>query len=267
MTELPFVVRPVACLHDNYAYLVSVEGSDEAFVVDPSESEPIEAALAAAGRTLTAIVLTHHHPDHVAGAPALAARRPGLPVYGFSGDTSRIDGLTHGLHDGDVFSLLGLSLHVLHVPGHTLGAVAYLVSLPDHSPAALFTGDTLFIAGCGRMFEGTKELMRRSLVEVLGSLPETTQVFCGHEYTEANLRFAAAVEPHNRSITAAIEKAAERRAKGIPTVPSTLAEQRMINPFLRDDVAAVRAFVGLSETATPADVFGALRSAKDSFRG
>jgi hydroxyacylglutathione hydrolase len=267
MKTLPFLVRPVACLHDNYAYLVSVDGSDETVVVDPSEAAPVEAALAATGAKLTAIVVTHHHPDHVAGVPALVAKRPGLPVYGFAGDTSRIEGLSHGLHDGEVFAVLGLSWRVLHVPGHTLGAIAYLVKQGDQSPAALFTGDTLFVAGCGRMFEGTREMMRRSLVEVLAALPEDTQVFCGHEYTEANLRFAATVEPKNASIQAAIQAAAARRAQGLPTVPSTLAEQRMTNPFLRDDVGAVRAFVGVSETAPPAEVFGALRAAKDTFRG
>lgn len=235
-------------------------------MVDPSEPGPVEAALAACGRELAAIVVTHHHPDHVAGVPALAASRPGLPVYGFSKDASRIEGLTHGLHDGDVFVELGLSFRVLHVPGHTLGAIAYFVKQGDQSPAALFTGDTLFLSGCGRMFEGTPSMMRRSLVEVLAALPGDTEVFCGHEYTESNLRFAAAVEPASAAIAQAREKAAQRRAEGRPTVPSTLAEQRSINPFLRDDVATVRAFVGLGAEATPADVFGALRAAKDVFR-
>jgi hydroxyacylglutathione hydrolase len=263
MTSLS--VTPVACLTDNYAYLIVGDDPTLALVVDPSEAAPVEAALASGGLLLAGILLTHHHFDHIGGVGELAAARPGLPVYGFSKDAARLPGLTHGLRDGDELSLLGLRITALHVPGHTTGALAYSVSSLDGT-AAVFTGDTLFAAGCGRMFEGTKEGMRRSLVEVLGALPDDTAVYCGHEYTEANLRFAATVEPDNADVLAAQATARAQRSRGAPTVPSSIAHERRTNPFLRDHVPAVRAFVDAGPEAAPADVFGALRRAKDVFR-
>lgn len=259
-------VVPVPCFVDNYAYLIIGRGAPGlALVVDPSETAPVEAALAARGLTLSAILATHHHPDHVMGVPGLVATRPGLPVYGFASDARRIEGLTHGLHDGDVFALLGFEITTLHVPGHTLGAVAYVVRGSHGETPVVFTGDTLFIGGCGRMFEGTPEVMQRSLCAVLAALPPETEVYCGHEYSAANLRFAAAVEPGNAAVQVAAARTDTLRAEGKPTVPSTIGLERAINPFLRDGERAVRAYAKLGPDASPADVFAAIRTAKNGF--
>ena len=258
-------VSPVPCLSDNYAYLVRGDAPEQVLLIDPCEAAPIEAALRTAGLSLSAILVTHHHPDHIGGLRALAEARPGLPVLGFEGDAHRIEGLTRTLRDGEEFQLLGLSITALHAPGHTLGALSFYVR-DGSAPAALFTGDTLFVGGCGRLFEGTAEIMRRSLVEVLGGLPDDTRVYCGHEYTEDNLRFAAFVEPNNDAVVSAAARARELRGRGAPTVPSTLADERQTNPFLRDHMPAVRAFAGLPPEAPAHQVFAAIRQAKNTFR-
>jgi hydroxyacylglutathione hydrolase len=229
-------VVPVPCLSDNYAYLLIADG--EAAVVDPSEAVPVQAAAAREGVRLRAILNTHHHWDHVGGNEGLLQDQPDLPVYGHESDLARgrIPGQTVGLPDGAERTVLGRRVQALHIPGHTLGAVAYF--FPDEG--VVFTGDTLFGAGCGRLFEGTPEMMFASLQRLCG-LPEATQVYCGHEYTERNLAFAAAVEPQSAAI-AAISARQTRvralRAQGLPSVPSTLAEERETNPFLRAPDAA-----------------------------
>lgn len=258
-------VIPVPCLADNYAYLIVAGGG--ALVVDPSEEAPVTAALAAAGLRPLALLCTHHHYDHVGGVEELLARTPGLPVLGHESDAQkgRIPRQSEALRDGEERELGGLRLRALHVPGHTLGALAY--HFPDGE--AVFTGDTLFGAGCGRLFEGTPELMEASLAR-LGALPPATRVFFGHEYTAKNLDFAAAVEPGSAAVAARQEACGAARAAGRPTTPSTIAEERESNPFLRSAEPAVRARAQALEPSLPAEagpaaVLGAIRRWKDRF--
>src|SRR5215470_15576885 len=186
-------VVPVPCLKDNYAYLV-IDGA-RAAVVDPGEAPPIEAALAREGVQLAAIWATHHHYDHVDGVPALVAAHPGIEVIAGATDAEKVKHVTRVVTEGDVVELGAVRAKIIHNPGHTLGAVSFYIE----DPGVVFTGDTLFAAGCGRVFEGTPPMMRQSL-EKLGALPPATRVYFGHEYTAANLKFAAAVEPDNAQI-------------------------------------------------------------------
>ena len=250
-------VIPVPCLSDNYAYLVAADGAREAVVVDPSEAEPVIEALTREGLTLIAILNTHHHYDHVGGNEGLLDRFGALPVYAHASDKGRVPRQTELVEEGRSFSVAGLTFRPLHVPGHTLGAVAYCVE------DAVFTGDTLFVAGCGRLFEGTPEQMHTSLSGKLGKLPPETRVYCGHEYTASNLRFAASVEPESAAIKEKLAAATTKRDRGEPTVPSTIGDELAVNPFLRVGEPAVRArFGGDGEVS----VFAAVRQAKDSFR-
>jgi len=249
-------VLPVPCLSDNYAYLVHADGAKEAFVVDPSEAGPVIEAVEREGLRLVAVVNTHHHLDHVGGNEGLHARYGALPVYAHASDAGRVPGQTELVEEGRPLRVAGLELRPLHVPGHTTGAVAYVVE------DAVFTGDTLFIAGCGRLFEGTPQMMVSSLAK-LAALPPETRVLCGHEYTVSNLRFARTVEPENEAISRRLEAAQAARERGEPTVGSTIAEELATNPFLRcAEPAVVERFPGSS----PPEVFGAVRRAKDAFR-
>jgi hydroxyacylglutathione hydrolase len=220
-------VSIVPCLKDNYAYLVRPEGSKLCAVVDACEPEPIERALDELGLRLAAILATHHHADHVGGNDALVRRFPGIDVFGSAHDRGRIPAQNRFVDDGDEIEVLGLVFRCLLIPGHTLGAVAYF------GHGAVFTGDTMFAAGCGRLFEGTPAMMYESLNHKLGALPDDTRVYFGHEYTAQNLRFAAAVEPENTHVTEKIERVAAVRARGESTAPSTIAEERLTNPFMR----------------------------------
>jgi len=252
-------VLPIACLSDNYAYLVIAEGRQEAVLVDAPEAEPILATLEREGLTLAAILATHHHGDHVGANDALVAKCGSLPVVGSQSDFDqrRIPAQTQGVSDGSTFDVAGLSFHCIHVPGHTLGAIAYVVE------DAVFTGDTMFVAGCGRLFEGTPEMMVVSLCDKIARLPQNTRVYCGHEYTVSNLRFAAAAEPENENVKHKLDVAREKRSRGEPTVPSTIEDELATNPFLRVDQPTIKAhFQGENR----ADVLGKLRAAKDVFR-
>jgi hydroxyacylglutathione hydrolase len=252
-------VTIVPCLTDNYAYVLLAPGSKRAVVVDPGESEPVERALRELGVTLGAILATHHHVDHVGGNSALAQRFPGTKVFGYVSDRGRIPAQTDFVEDGGSVNVEGLSFRALHIPGHTLGAVAYV------GEGAVFTGDTLFAAGCGRLFEGTPAQMYESLNVTLAALPEATLVYCGHEYTASNLRFAAHMEPDNAAVAA--KAARVQRARGEATVPSTLAEEKATNPFMRVDSPAIieRVSSSLSGDRSPAAILGAVRAAKDKF--
>jgi hydroxyacylglutathione hydrolase len=259
-------VLPVPCLRDNYAYLVEGERPGEAVVVDPSEAPPVEAALAREGLRLVGVWATHHHADHVGGIADLVRAFPGVPVVAFEGDRQRIAGATSLVADGARFEAIGLGVQVLHIPGHTLGAIAYVVSA-GAGTTHVFTGDTLFGAGCGRLFEGTPAQMLHSLARVLGALPKDALVYCGHEYTEANLRFAAHVDPTNPAVAERRRRVAEARAAGRPSVPSTLGEEWATNPFLRAHEPALRTFVGAADdpSVDEVEVFARLRRAKDAF--
>ena len=250
-------VIPIPCLSDNYAYLVTADGAREAFVIDPSEAAPVTAALAREGLTLVAIVNTHHHHDQEGGNEELRAAMGGVPVYAHISDVGRVPGQTEQVEEGRSFRVAGLELRPLHVPGHTLGAVSYWVE------DAVFTGDTLFVAGCGRLFEGTPEQMHVSLNEKLGRLPKETRVYCGHEYTVNNLRFAVEAEPDNQAAAAKLETARKMRERNEPTVPSTIGEELATNPFMRCDAPTIKArYAG----ENPAQVLAAVRKAKDEFR-
>ena len=250
-------VIPVPCLSDNYAYLVHDEASRDAFVVDPSEAQPVIAALTQNNLRLVAILNTHHHMDHVGGNEELVAKYGAMPVYAHSSDQGRVPAQTVAVEEGKSFRAAGFEVEVLHIPGHTLGAVGYVVE------DAVFTGDTLFVGGCGRLFEGTPAQMHESLSGKLGRLPPSTRVYCGHEYTVSNLRFAVHAEPDNRAAADKLVVAQATRERGEPTVPSTIGEELATNPFMRCDEPSLAArFPG----ATAGDVLGAVRKAKDGFR-
>jgi hydroxyacylglutathione hydrolase len=253
------VVHPVPCLRDNYAYVVHAEGSERCVVVDPSEEGPVAALIERLGLQLCAILNTHHHRDHVGGNEPLLARFGPLPVFGHVRDRERIPGLTEALEDGALFEVVQLTFRVLHVPGHTQGAITYL------GDGRAFTGDTLFAGGCGRLLEGSAEQLYASLNERLASLPDETLLYFGHEYTEANLRFAAHVEPDNADVRDKQGLVAELRAQGMATTPTTLADERSTNPFLRCHLEQVTTALGLPPSTPAVEVFRALREAKNAF--
>jgi hydroxyacylglutathione hydrolase len=254
-------VLPVACLKDNYAYLVVCEETNDAAIVDPSEAEPVARAVRDAGVKLRAVWSTHHHWDHVGGNEAIVRDFGVEAVYGHASETARIPGLSRPLETGERFALGSLAVRVMHVPGHTTGALAYVVGDDE----AVFTGDTLFVAGCGRLFEGTPAMMHQSL-SALAALPAKTKVYCGHEYTESNLRFAAHVEPSNEAVKRAQADAAAARGRGEPTVPGTVGRERETNPFLRATSAEMRKTLGVAADADDVTAFAAIRAAKDNFR-
>ena len=226
----------VPCYSDNYAYLLSSPDRAEVVVVDACETAPLESMLD--GRRLAAILSTHHHPDHVGGNEDLAAQHAGLVVCGHGTeltDGHRIPAQTVGLSDGEEFSVLGQRVIAFHVPGHTLTAVAYY--FPDEG--MVFTGDTMFGAGCGRLFEGTASQLHASLQRLCG-LPPSTRVHSGHEYLARNLRFARHLEPDHAPTKDRELDCLRRREQGQPCEPSTLAIELLTNPFVRCEVAAVQ---------------------------
>jgi hydroxyacylglutathione hydrolase len=231
-------------------------------VVDPGDDRPVEQALAEEGLHLKAILVTHHHADHVGGVGALAAKH-GAPVFAPARESMPCP--VQALDDGgsvDLAASLGLRFDVMAVPGHTLGHIAYA------GHGALFCGDTLFSAGCGRLFEGTPAQMLGSL-DRLASLPDATAVYCAHEYTLSNLRFARAVEPDNADIEAALAETGRRRERDAITLPSSLGRERLINPFLRTRTPAVKAAAERHAgrpLGEPVEVFAAVRAWKDGFR-
>lgn len=251
-------IELIPILRDNYAYLVVDDEAGVAAVVDPAQPEPVRAALERAGVRPTHLLCTHHHWDHAGGNEQMVRWYPDLEVVGSVGDADRIPAITRRVDDGDVIRVGGIDVRVLFVPCHTRGHVAYLAG------DALFCGDTLFVAGCGRFFEGDAAQMHRALGSVLGALPPETRVFCGHEYTVTNLRFALTVEPENGAARAKLAWAEARRREGAPTVPSTIGEERTYNPFMRVDSPAIRARLG---TADDVSTMAALRRLKDEFRG
>ena len=256
------MVITVPCLQDNYAYLIE-DGLGGAAVVDPSEAGPVQRALAFRGVKLRAILNTHHHWDHVGGNEELAVDEE-ITVYASRSDQARVPRVSKLLDDGDAFTFGPYTVRVLAVPGHTLGAIAYVLEEAG-LVRAVFTGDTMFAAGCGRLFEGTPAMMHASLTR-LSALPPNTHVFPGHEYTVKNLEFAVAMEPGNENAKMALQSARTVREQGLPTVPSTIARELAINPFVRVAQPELRASVGLDAEATDIDVLAAVRRQKDSFK-
>jgi hydroxyacylglutathione hydrolase len=255
-------IIPIPCLKDNYAYLVVCNTTRQAAVVDPSEAPPVLEAVQRAGVTLTAIWNTHHHWDHTGGNKALLQAMPSLAVLAHASDRGRIEGQTAFLKHGDAFTLGKLSVRALHNPGHTTGAVSYAVE------DAVFTGDTMFGAGCGRLFEGTPANMHASLCEVIGALPQDTRVFFGHEYTENNLRFAVSVEPDNAAAQERYQRVQALRKQGKFTTPSTLRDEWATNPFMRPGSKTLQARAKQEDPGndlTPASVLAVVRRLKDKF--
>lgn len=247
----------VPCRSDNYAFLV--RSGDETALVDAPEAGPIVAALDANGWSLDEVWITHHHADHVEGLPGLRARFPDLRVTGCAGDAGRLPPLDREVSDGDRFGFDGRAVHVMDVSGHTLGHIAF--HMPDAEAA--FTADSLMALGCGRVFEGTPEMMWKSLCR-LRDLPEATIIYSGHEYTQTNANFALSIEPGNEALQARARDIEERRARGEPTVPSTLREERATNPFIRAHLFEVKQAISMGQ-AEDADVFAEIRSRKDRF--
>jgi hydroxyacylglutathione hydrolase len=254
---MPTII-PIPAFADNYIWLVR-EGNAAA-VVDPGDAAPVIGYLQREGITLTAVIATHHHGDHVGGIRDLTARWP-VPVYGPAGED--IPGRTQALAEGDAIVVpgIGLSLSTLDIPGHTAGHIALV------GKDLVFCGDTLFAAGCGRLFEGTPAQMVASLGK-LAVLPGTTRVYCGHEYTVSNLRFALAVEPDSAVLRNRQARAQAMRAAGVPTVPTMIAEERATNPFLRVNHPSIRAAVERHAGRAldgPVALFAELRAWKNSF--
>lgn len=263
-------IAPIPAFTDNYIWLVRADSGARALVVDPGDGEVVLSALAHERLELAAILVTHHHADHVGGLARLRERFPQAQVWGPRNE--RIDGIDHRVGDGDAFRIdwLDAQWQVRHVPGHTLDHIAYFApSLGDDPRPVLFCGDTLFAAGCGRLFEGSPQQMMDSLSALL-DYPDETLVYCAHEYTQSNLRFAHAVEPGNAAVVARERETAELRAASRPTVPSNLAIERHTNPFLRWRANGVRqaAAARLGRPAeSDVEVFTAIREWKNSFRG
>ncbi len=257
-------IIPIPAFSDNYIWLLR-EGHNAA-VVDPGDAAPVQAYLDREQLTLTAIVNTHHHGDHVGGNAGLLSRAA-VPVFGPAREN--IPGRTRALADGDTITVpgIGLELAVLDVPGHTAGHIAYVAADGGEGVPVAFVGDTLFAGGCGRLFEGTPAQMADSLAK-LAALPANTRAYCAHEYTLANLRFALAVEPGNAALRERIARDQSRRDRGVPTVPSSIADERATNPFLRSAepavFAAAEAHAG-RRLADAVDAFAVLREWKNKF--
>lgn len=258
-------VTPIPGFVDNYFWLLHRQRCT--VVVDPGDPAPVLRELESRALTLSAILITHHHPDHTGGVATLAAKF-GVPVYGPDAESRTTPGLTHRLSEGDRVDIPGLEepLDVWTLPGHTLGHIAYVSTVAR--PGFVLCGDTLFKAGCGRLFEGTPAQMYRSLSR-LAALPADTRVYCTHEYTLANLQFAAAVEPGNTEIALESDRVSALRRRGEPSLPTTIALELATNPFLRCAQPEVRLSAEAQSGRTlesPESVFAALRQWKDGFR-
>lgn len=276
-------IIPIPCLSDNYAYLLVCRETKEAAIIDASEAGPVLGAIDQGAGTqdsrrdlaslanqsredirIVAILSTHHHHDHVGGNEEIRSKLGIDRVYGHASDRGRIPGQTQYLQENETFEIGRLKVRVLHIPGHTLGAVAYVVTHEPDDPV-VFTGDTLFVGGCGRLFEGDPPMMSESLAK-LAALDPRTKVYCGHEYTESNLRFAAHVEPSNAAVGEAQAKASQLRKEGRPTMGATIADELSYNPFLRTSSPEIRRTLGILTAASSAEALGAIRRAKDVFK-
>ncbi len=249
-------IELVPCLKDNYAYLIHDSDAGLTAIVDPSEPDPVRKALSARGWKLTHILNTHHHFDHTGGNVPLK-ETTGAVIVGPGKDRDRIPGIDVGVDESTNWTFGARSVRVLEIPAHTRAHIAFVVD------DAAFTGDTLFAMGCGRLFEGTPAMMWASLSKLM-HLPDETRIFCGHEYTLNNGRFALSIEPQNTALVSRMRDVEAARARNLPTIPSSLGLEKMTNPFLRPDSAEIRRSLDL-EDADDVTVFGEMRKRKDSF--
>ena len=255
-------VIPIPQLSDNYAYLVIDEDTRKAGIVDCAEAEPVLRKVRETGVDLVAILPTHHHYDHVGGNEDLLKHMT-LEVFGYADQGQRIPGCTREVQDGETIHVGTLAARILFIPAHTSGHVAYYFEREQ----AVFTGDTLFAGGCGRLFEGDAAMMMRSLSKLM-ALPDDTKVYFGHEYTEKNLRFALTLEPHNAALQEKHAWAVEQTARDQPTVPTTIASEKATNPFFRWSSPELRATLQRQFPDLPMDdvsVFRKTRALKDAF--
>jgi hydroxyacylglutathione hydrolase len=256
-------VIPIPQLSDNYAYLVIDDATNKAGIVDCSEAHKVLPVVEKSGAELIAILPTHHHYDHVGGNEDLLKEMPKLEVYGYRGDGNRIPGCTREVADGEHIHVGNAAARILFIPAHTSGHVAYHFE----AEKSVFTGDTLFAGGCGRLFEGDAAMMMKSLSKLM-SLPDDTKVYFGHEYTEKNLRFALTLEPGNEALTKKHAWAVEQLKKGDTTVPTTIGSEKETNPFFRWKSAELRASVAAQAgdgTLDDVAVFAKTRGLKDNF--
>ena len=255
---MPLEIVTIPCLSDNYAFLAHDATSGQTALVDAPEAGPILAELEARGWSLSHILLTHHHWDHVDGVTGILEKHP-AKVIGAAADAHRLPPLDQQVSEGDTFEIGGEPVQVLDVSGHTVGHIAFY--MPES--AAVFTADSLMALGCGRLFEGTAAQMWASLSK-LAALPDETIVCSGHEYTQSNAKFAVTVDPNNAALQQRVADIDRARAAGEPTVPSTLALEKATNPFLRAADPAIQAHLGM-ENADPVAVFAEIRARKDRF--
>jgi len=253
---MPAEIKLFLCLKDNYGVLIHDPASGATAAIDAPEAPPIEAALRAAGWTLSDILVTHHHGDHTGGIAELKKKHR-CRVVAPQSEAAKIPLVDETVREGDTVKVGTLSANVIETPGHTAGHITYWFN----GDKLAFAGDTLFSVGCGRVIEGTPEMMWASLVK-LRDLPGDTQVYCGHEYTLANIKFAQSIDPGNAALEARAAQAAIQVAAGAPTIPTTIDEEKVTNPFLRADVPEIAAAVGLAGKPA-AEVFGEIRARKN----
>ena len=251
-------IEQIPVLNDNYVYVLHEPSAKVTGVVDPAVAQPVLDLLAAKGRSLDWVLSTHHHADHTGGNLELK-QATGCQVAGPKADAARIPGIDRQLVEGDRFELGAAEALIFETPGHTSGHISYWFT----AAKALFCADTLFSLGCGRLFEGTPAQMWQSLSK-FAPLPDDALVYCAHEYTQANARFALSVDPDNDALKARAAEIDQQRAAGAPTIPTTLGQERATNPFLRPSDPAIRQKLGL-EQADDVTVFAEIRRLKDSF--
>jgi hydroxyacylglutathione hydrolase len=257
----PLKITPLHAFDDNYIWCIETQESDHFVVVDPGDASVVTSYALKIQKKLSAILVTHHHGDHTGGVAELTAHYSDIPVYG--PENSPYQGITHTLKEDCNVNILGVNFNVMEIPGHTLDHIAYF----NHQQEILFCGDTLFLAGCGRVFEGTPKQMHHSLSKIM-ELPPTTRAYPTHEYSLANLEFAMAVDENNAALKLVQKKCKDKRSASQVTLPTTLAQEAAINPFLRVDDKAVIASANkykANELHHPSEVFAALRQWKNDF--